>query len=55
MTVTGRIMAARGETTFLVQRPGSETPLLYKITPAGDPIRIGITWRLDDGSPVARS
>jgi hypothetical protein len=45
------LLAARGETTFLVQRPGSETPLLYKITPSGDPIRIGITWRLDDGEP----
>ncbi|HEY2412730.1 MAG TPA: M20/M25/M40 family metallo-hydrolase [Pirellulaceae bacterium] len=45
------LLAASGETTFLVQRPGSETPLLLKMTPAGDPIRVGITWRLDDGEP----
>jgi S1-C subfamily serine protease len=34
-----------------VQRPGIETPLLIKVTPSGDPIRVGITWRLDDGEP----
>jgi membrane-associated protease RseP (regulator of RpoE activity) len=46
-----QLLAASGETTFLVQRPGSETPLLFKVTPAGEPIRVGITWRLDDGEP----
>jgi len=46
-----QLLAASGEATFLVQRPGSETPLLFKITPTGDPIRVGITWRLDDGEP----
>src|SRR5207249_8660087 len=46
-----QLLAARGETTFLVQRPGTETPLLYKVTPSGEPIRVGITWRLDDGEP----
>ena len=46
-----QLLAARGETTFLVQRPGTETPLLFKVTPAGEPIRVGITWRLDDGEP----
>jgi hypothetical protein len=46
-----QLLAASGETTFLVQRPGSETPLLFKIIPTGDPIRVGITWRLDDGEP----
>jgi S1-C subfamily serine protease len=46
-----QLLAASGETTFLVQRPGTETPLLLKMTPAGDPIRVGITWRLDDGEP----
>jgi S1-C subfamily serine protease len=45
------LLAARGEATFLVQRPGSETPLLLKVTPRGEPVRVGITWRLDDGEP----
>ncbi len=46
-----QLLAARGETTFLVERPASDTPLLFKVTPAGEPIRIGVTWRLDDGEP----
>jgi hypothetical protein len=46
-----QLLASHGETTFLVDRPGTETPLLFKVTPAGDPIRIGVTWRLDDGEP----
>jgi hypothetical protein len=45
------LLAAHGETTFLVKRPGNETPLFFKVTPSGDPIRVGITWRLDDGEP----
>jgi len=45
------MLASSGETTLLVERPGTETPLLFKVTPAGDPIRIGVTWRLDDGEP----
>jgi len=45
------LLAARGETTFLVQRPGVETPQLYKVTPLGEPIRVGVTWRMDDGEP----
>jgi hypothetical protein len=46
-----QLLAARGETTFLVERPASETPLLFKLTPNGDPVRVGVTWRLDDGEP----
>jgi len=45
------LLAARGETTFLVERPGTETPQLFKVTPAGEPVRVGINWRLDDGEP----
>jgi hypothetical protein len=45
------LLAARGETTFLVERPGTETPLLFKVTPTGEPVRVGINWRLDDGEP----
>jgi peptidase M28-like protein/PDZ domain-containing protein len=46
-----QLLASRGETTFLIQRPGTETPLLMKITPSGEPVRVGITWRWDDGEP----
>jgi len=46
-----QLLAAHGETTFLVERPGTETPLLFKVTPSGQPVRVGITWRWDDGEP----
>ena len=46
-----QLLAASGETTFLVKRPGSDTPLLYKVTPRGDPIRVGLSWRFDDAEP----
>jgi S1-C subfamily serine protease len=45
------LLAASGQTEFLVKRPGSEQPLLVKITPLGEPIRVGISWRSDDAEP----
>jgi len=45
------LLAASGETTFTVERAGEEKPLEIKLTPAGPPIRVGITWRTDDGEP----
>jgi S1-C subfamily serine protease len=45
------LLAAQGETTFLVSRAESEIPLLFKVTPLGEPVRIGITWRADEGEP----
>jgi membrane-associated protease RseP (regulator of RpoE activity) len=51
MSLRQELLAASGETTFLVQRPGTETPQLFKVTPQGDPIRVGIRWRTDDGEP----
>jgi hypothetical protein len=46
-----QLLAAHGQTTFLVKREGNETPLLIKVTPAGEPIRIGLSWRADPGEP----
>jgi hypothetical protein len=46
-----QLLAAQGETTFLIEREGIQTPQLIKVTPVGDPIRVGITWRSDDGEP----
>lgn len=48
-----QLLAAAGETTFLVKRPDSDTPLLYKVKPRGEPIRVGLSWRFDDGEPGA--
>jgi hypothetical protein len=46
-----QLLAARGESVFLVEREGVATPQLLKVTPQGEPLRVGITWRLDDGEP----
>jgi hypothetical protein len=46
-----RMLAASGETTFVVERPGQAEPIEIKLTPAGNPVRIGITWRMDEGEP----
>ena len=45
------LLAASGETTFLVERAGEAQPIEIKLTPQGNPVRIGISWRLDDGEP----
>ena len=45
------MLAAKGETTFLVKRPGRDTPLLIKLTPRGEPIRVGLSWRFDEAEP----
>jgi len=46
-----QLLAAAGECVFEVKRAGEEMPLAIKVTPAGQPIRVGITWREDDGEP----
>jgi S1-C subfamily serine protease len=45
------LLAASGETTFLVQRPGSSLPQLLKVRPTGEPIRVGVSWRTDEAEP----
>ena len=45
------LLAATGETTFSVEREGEAEPLEIKVTPQGSPVRVGISWRMDDGEP----
>lgn len=47
------LLAAAGETTFGVERVGSPEPIEIKLMPAGNPIRVGISWRIDEGEPNA--
>jgi hypothetical protein len=47
------LLAAHGETSFTVERAGSPLPLEFKVTPLGEPISVGITWRADDAEPDA--
>jgi hypothetical protein len=46
-----KLLAASGESVFLVERAGEEKPVEVKVTPLGPPIRVGLTWRWDDGEP----
>jgi hypothetical protein len=45
------LLGADGETSFTVERPGETLPVELKLTPAGPPIRVGLTWRSDDAEP----
>jgi regulator of sigma E protease len=47
------LLAASGEVAFQVERAGAEEPLEIRITPAGQPVRIGFTWRVDEAEPQA--
>lgn len=47
------LLAAEGETKFTIERPGETEPREITVTPIGPPIRIGVTWRLDDAEPNA--
>jgi hypothetical protein len=46
-----QLLAATGETTIAVEREGEAEPVEIKVTPLGNPVRIGITWRMDEGEP----
>ena len=43
-----RLLAADGESAFVVKRAGSSIPVVIKVTPDGKPIRVGISWRADE-------
>jgi membrane-associated protease RseP (regulator of RpoE activity) len=45
------LLGAEGETSFTVERPDETLPVELKLTPAGPPIRVGLTWRSDDAEP----
>lgn len=45
------LLAAEGPCTLRVAREGAAEPLTLTITPRGEPIRVGISWRMDDAEP----
>lgn len=46
-----QLLAAETESVFEISRAGIEKPLAIAVTPNGPPIRVGVTWREDDGEP----
>ena len=47
------VMATRGKVPVEVERKGSDEPIQLTVEPAGDPITLGVTWRIDDAEPGA--
>ena len=47
------VMATRGSVPVTVERKGTEHPVELTIAPAGDPIRLGMSWQTDDAEPRA--
>jgi hypothetical protein len=47
------VMATRGSARIEIERKGSEKPITLTVQPAGDPVTLGISWRIDDAEPGA--
>ena len=47
------VMATRGAVTVAAQRKGSDEPVELKVKLAGEPVKLGIAWRVDDAEPHA--
>jgi membrane-associated protease RseP (regulator of RpoE activity) len=45
------VVAAKNPVAMTIQRPGEAAPQDLPVTLAGEPLRIGITWRTDDAEP----
>lgn len=45
------LLAAQGPCTLRIARAGVAEPLTLTIIPRGEPIRVGISWRMDDAEP----
>ena len=45
------LLASSGETTLVVERADMAEPVALKITPQGGPVRVGISWRIDEAEP----
>ncbi|MFH1923728.1 MAG: M28 family peptidase [Planctomycetota bacterium] len=51
--LTWAVAAAENPVSIRVQRPGREQPLELTCQFEGDPVQLGITWRVDDAEPGA--
>ena len=47
------VFRANKRTTTTIHRPGEEEPLEISLELAGEPMRLGLSWRLDDAEPNA--
>jgi C-terminal processing protease CtpA/Prc len=49
----GLVLATRGAVPMTVERTGSVEPIELKIEPNGQPVRLGMSWQVDDAEPGA--
>ena len=49
--LTGAVATAPTPATAIVQRPGQAEPLSLTVPLEGKPLRLGITWHVDDAEP----
>jgi hypothetical protein len=49
----GLVLAATNPATFSVERAGHDQPLDIPVTLTGGPVRVGVSWRIDDAEPGA--
>jgi serine protease Do len=47
------VLATRGKVAMTVTRSGHDGPLEMNIEPVGQPISLGLAWRVDDAEPGA--
>jgi hypothetical protein len=47
------VLATRGPMPIQVMRTGSDQPVETNIQPAGEPVSLGLAWRVDDAEPGA--
>ncbi len=45
------VLAAENPVSIEVRRPGREKPVRLQVHLQGDPLRVGISWRVDDAEP----
>jgi hypothetical protein len=49
--LSGTVMSAENPVSLVVERPGRPEPLDLTVQLDGTPLRLGITWRVDDAEP----
>jgi hypothetical protein len=47
------VLATRGTVMAKVQRKGSDEPVELKVQPLGQPVTLGLSWRMDEAEPGA--
>lgn len=47
------VLATKGSVPVRVERAGSDQPIELTLQPSGDPVRVGLSWNVDEAEPGA--